>query len=47
MKLRSVKATLRETKSLNVAFTDLRQAGTLWRLGHPVLLGWVCWGVRP
>jgi len=27
VKGRSVKATLRETKSLKVAFTDLRQAG--------------------
>ena len=43
----SVKATLRETKSLNVAFTDLWQAGTLWRLGHRVLLGWVSWRVSP
>ena len=39
VKLRSVKATLRETKSLNVAFTDLRQAGTCggWGTG-------CCWG---
>ena len=35
----AVKATLRETKSLNVAFTDLRQAETCggWGTG-------CCWG---
>jgi len=42
VKLRSVKATLRETKSLKVAFTDLRQTGTWGTCG-----GWgtgCCWG---